>query len=531
MAKFIFVTGGVVSGLGKGITAASLGRLLKCRGLKVASQKLDPYVNVDPGTMSPLQHGEVFVTDDGTETDLDLGHYERFIDENLNKYSNLTTGKVYWNVLNKERQGAYLGQTVQIIPHITNEIKSYIYNLASSTEADVVITEIGGTTGDIESQPFLEAVRQISLEVGRENSLFIHVTLVPFLRGSDEHKSKPTQHSVKELQGMGINPNIIVLRCDEPLEPSIFHKISLFCNVKPDCVIENITLPCLYEAPLMLEQSNFSSVVCRELGIDAPAPELTEWSHMVKRIKTADKHVTIGLVGKYVQLHDAYLSVAEALRHAGYALGAEVDIHWIDSETITEANAEEILGALDGIIVPGGFGQRGINGMILAAKYAREHQVPYFGICLGMQIAVIEYARHVAGIADADSGEFNEICKNKVIDFMPGQSDEIDKGGTLRLGAYPCRIQPGTTMERCYGKQEISERHRHRYEFNNDYRETLTAAGLTLSGLSPDGRLVETVELTDRPFYVGVQYHPEFKSRPNNAHPLFKGFIQAALEH
>ena len=531
MTKYIFVTGGVVSGLGKGITAASLGRLLKTRGLKVAAQKLDPYINVDPGTMSPYQHGEVYVTEDGAETDLDLGHYERFIDEDLNKYSNLTTGKVYWNVLNKERRGEYLGSTVQVIPHITNEIKDFVYRVGKQTDADVVITEIGGTIGDIESQPFLEAVRQISLEVGRENSLFIHVTLVPFLRGSDEHKSKPTQHSVKELQGMGINPNIIVLRCDEPLEPSIFHKISLFCNVKPDCVIENITLPCLYEAPLMLEQSNFSSVVCRELGIDAPAPELTEWSHMVERIKTADKHVTIGLVGKYVQLHDAYLSVAEALRHAGYALGAEVDIHWIDSETITEANAEEILGALDGIIVPGGFGQRGINGMILAAKYAREHQVPYFGICLGMQIAVIEYARHVAGIADADSGEFNEICKNKVIDFMPGQSDEIDKGGTLRLGAYPCRIQPGTTMERCYGKQEISERHRHRYEFNNDYRETLTAAGLTLSGLSPDGRLVETVELTDRPFYVGVQYHPEFKSRPNNAHPLFKGFIQAALEH
>ncbi len=531
MTKYIFVTGGVVSGLGKGITAASLGRLLKTRGLKVAAQKLDPYINVDPGTMSPYQHGEVYVTEDGAETDLDLGHYERFIDEDLNKYSNLTTGKVYWNVLNKERRGEYLGSTVQVIPHITNEIKDFVYRVGKQTDADVVITEIGGTIGDIESQPFLEAVRQISLEVGRENSLFIHVTLVPFLRGSDEHKSKPTQHSVKELQGMGVSPDIIVLRCDEPLEDAIFRKISLFCNVKPDCVIENITLPCLYEAPLMLEQSNFSSVVCRELGIDAPAPELTEWAHMVERIKTADKHVTIGLVGKYVQLHDAYLSVAEALRHAGYALGAEVDIHWIDSETITEANAEETLGALDGIIVPGGFGQRGINGMILAAQYAREHQVPYFGICLGMQIAVIEYARHVAGIADADSGEFNEICKNKVIDFMPGQSDEIDKGGTLRLGAYPCIIQQGTTMERCYGKQEISERHRHRYEFNNDYREALTAAGLTLSGLSPDGRLVETVELTDRPFYVGVQYHPEFKSRPNNAHPLFKGFIQAALEH
>ena len=531
MTKYIFVTGGVVSGLGKGITAASLGRLLKARGLKVAAQKLDPYINVDPGTMSPYQHGEVYVTEDGAETDLDLGHYERFIDEDLNKYSNLTTGKVYWNVLNKERRGEYLGSTVQVIPHITNEIKEFVYRVGKQTDADVVITEIGGTIGDIESQPFLEAVRQISLEVGRENSLFIHVTLVPFLRGSDEHKSKPTQHSVKELQGMGINPNLIVLRCDEPLEPSIFQKIALFCNVKPDCVIENITLPCLYEAPLMLEKSNFSSVVCRELGLEAPAPELTGWEQMVERIKSADKHVTIGLVGKYVQLHDAYLSVAEALRHAGYALGAEVTIQWIDSETITEANAADILGGLDGIIVPGGFGQRGINGMILAAQYAREHGVPYFGICLGMQIAVIEYARHVAGIADADSGEFNEICKNKVIDFVPGQSDEIDKGGTLRLGAYPCEIQSGTTMERCYGKAEITERHRHRYEFNNAYRETLTSAGLTLSGLSPDGRLVETVELTDRSFYVGVQYHPEFKSRPNYPHPLFKGFIEAALRH
>ena len=546
MTKYIFVTGGVVSGLGKGITAASLGRLLKTRGLKVAAQKLDPYINVDPGTMSPYQHGEVYVTEDGAETDLDLGHYERFIDENLNRYSNLTTGKVYWNVLNKERRGEYLGSTVQVIPHITNEIKDFVYRVAKETDADVVITEIGGTIGDIESQPFIEAVRQISLEVGRENSLFIHVTLVPFLRGSDEHKSKPTQHSVKELQGMGINPNIIVLRCDEPLEDSIFKKISLFCNVKPDCVIENITLPCLYEAPLMLEKSNFSSVVCRELGIDAPAAELDEWSEMVNRIHARQKNTDIALVGKYVQLHDAYLSVAEALRHAGYALNSEVMIHWIDSETLNEENIAAVLGNMDGIIVPGGFGSRGIDGMILAAKFARENRIPYFGICLGMQIAVIEYARNVAGIADADSGEFNELCKHKVIDFMPGQSDSIDKGGTLRLGAYPCMIKsgtamercygkatiikPGTTMERCYGTHSISERHRHRYEFNNDYRDTLTAAGLTLSGLSPDGRLVETVELTDRPFHIGVQYHPEFKSRPKRAHPLFFGFVKAALE-
>ena len=531
MTKYIFVTGGVVSGLGKGITAASLGRLLKARGLKVAAQKLDPYINVDPGTMSPYQHGEVYVTEDGAETDLDLGHYERFIDEDLNKYSNLTTGKVYWNVLNKERRGEYLGSTVQVIPHITNEIKEFVYSVAKKTNADVVITEIGGTIGDIESQPFIEAVRQISLEIGRENSLFIHVTLVPYLRGSEEHKSKPTQHSVKELQGMGIHPNLIVLRCDEPLEASIFQKIALFCNVKPDCVIENITLPNLYEAPLMLEQSHFSEVVCRELGLNVPAPDLCEWTEMVGRSNKARSHcVQIGLVGKYVGLHDAYLSVAEALQHAGFYHNVHIDIHWIDSEQIREENAAELLSGLDGILVPGGFGSRGIEGMILAAQYAREHDLPYFGICLGMQIAVIEFARNVAGIADANSGEFDEQCKNKVIDFMPGQSDDIDKGGTLRLGAYPCRIQPGTTMERCYGTLSISERHRHRYEFNNDYREKLTACGLTLSGLSPDDRLVETVELTQRPFFVGVQYHPEFKSRPNRPHPLFKGFIGAAIQ-
>ena len=528
--KYIFVTGGVVSGLGKGITAASLGRLLKARGLKVAAQKLDPYINVDPGTMSPYQHGEVYVTEDGAETDLDLGHYERFIDEDLNKYSNLTTGKVYWNVLNKERHGEYLGSTVQVIPHITNEIKNFVYNVGKHSDADVVITEIGGTIGDIESQPFIEAVRQISLEVGRENSLFIHVTLVPYLHGSEEHKTKPTQHSVKELQGMGVNPNIIILRCDEPLEEAIFGKISLFCNVKKDCVIENITLPTLYEAPLMLEKSGFSSVVCRELGIDAPDPDLDNWAAMVERIKARPYTVHIGLVGKYVGLHDAYLSVAEALRHAGYTHNTHIKIHWIDSETLTDDGADGTLSGLDGIIVPGGFGSRGIEGMILAAQYAREHDVPYFGICLGMQIAVIEYARHAAGIADANSGEFDEQCKNKVIDFMPGQSEDVDKGGTLRLGAYPCVIAPGTTMERCYGKQTISERHRHRYEFNNDYRDVLRSHGLTLSGTSPDGLLVETVELTDRDFFVGVQYHPEFKSRPNKPHPLFLGFIGAALK-
>ena len=530
MAKYIFVTGGVVSGLGKGITAASLGRLLKARGLKVAAQKLDPYINVDPGTMSPYQHGEVYVTEDGAETDLDLGHYERFIDEDLNKYSNLTTGKVYSNVLSKERRGEYLGTTVQTIPHITDEIKRFIYRVGEQTGADIVITEIGGTIGDIESQPFIEAIRQVGHEVGQENSLYIHVTLVPFLKASGEHKSKPTQHSVKELQGLGISPDIIVLRCDEPItDESIFHKIAGFCNVKPDCVIENLTLSVLYEAPLYLERFGFSSIVCRELGIDAPAPDLREWETMVEQIKTRSHTVRIGLVGKYVQLHDAYLSVAEALRHAGFALGTKVDIDWIDSETITEDSCEGILGRLDGILVPGGFGHRGIEGMILAAQYAREHHLPYFGICLGMQIAVIEYARHVLKLKDANSGEFAPNCSNKIIDFMPGQSDEIDKGGTLRLGSYPCLIKPNTTMARCYGELRIDERHRHRYEFNNDYRQQLTKAGLTLSGLSPDGRLVETVELSDRPFYVGVQYHPEFKSRPNKAHPLFHGFIEAAL--
>ncbi len=530
MTKYIFVTGGVVSGLGKGITAASLGRLLKNRGLKVAAQKLDPYINVDPGTMSPYQHGEVFVTEDGAETDLDLGHYERFIDEDLNKYSNLTTGKVYWNVLNKERAGVYLGSTVQVIPHITNEIKDFIYRVGKQTDADVVITEIGGTIGDIESQPFIEAIRQVSLEAGRENSLFIHVCLVPYLAASGEHKSKPVQHSVKELQGMGVNPNIIVLRCDRPLEESIFEKVGLFCNVKKDCVIENVTLSSIYEAPLMLEQSGFSGVVCRELGLETKKPDMTEWAQMVESIKSRPYEVTIGLVGKYTQLHDAYLSVAEALKHAGFVYNAKVEIEWIDSEAIDEENVDEKLNGLDGIIVPGGFGNRGIEGMILAVQYAREHKVPYFGICLGMQVAVIEYARHVAGIPDANSGEFDTACENKIIDFMPGQSEEIDKGGTLRLGAYPCDIVPGTTMEKCYGQREISERHRHRYEVNNDYRAVLRESGLTLSGMSPDGVLVETVELSDYPFFVGVQFHPEFKSRPNRPHPLFRGFVGAAFD-
>lgn len=530
MTKYVFVTGGVVSGLGKGITAASLGRLLKARGLKVAAQKLDPYINVDPGTMSPYQHGEVYVTEDGAETDLDLGHYERFIDEDLNQYSNLTTGKVYEHVLAKERQGKYLGSTVQTIPHITEEIKSFIYAVGEKTNADVVITEIGGTTGDIESQPFLEAIRQVGREVGKENALYIHVTLVPYLRASGEHKSKPTQHSVNGLRGMGIQPDIIVLRSDEKIEDeSIFKKIASFCDVSPDCVIENTTLSVLYEAPLMLEKSGFSSVVCRELGLTTKEPDLTDWAEMVGRIKSRTKTVTIALVGKYVRLHDAYLSVAEALRHAGYSLGAKIEIKWIDSESLTEADYEETLSVADGIIVPGGFGDRGIEGMILAAKYARERGIPYFGICLGMQIAVIEFARNVLGYADANSREFDENSAHKVIDFVEGQSEGIDKGGTLRLGAYPCKIGENTTLERCYGKSLVFERHRHRYEFNNAYREEAEGAGLRLSGISPDGRLVEAVE-ADGEFYVGVQYHPEFKSRPNKPHPLFVGFVQASLK-
>ena len=531
MAKYIFVTGGVVSGLGKGITAASLGRLLKQRGLKVAAQKMDPYINVDPGTMSPFQHGEVYVTEDGAETDLDLGHYERFIDEDLNKYSNITTGKVYASVIAKERRGDYMGKTVQTIPHITDEIKKFIYNVGSHTDADVVITEIGGTVGDIEGRPFLEAARQVAIEQGRENTLFIHVTLVPYLKASGEHKSKPTQHSVKELQGMGISPDILVLRVDEPIEdPSIFDKIAAFCNVKRDCVIENRTLPILYEAPLALEDQGLSGIVCRELGLETPEPDLTEWKAMVEKIKGVDRCVEIGLVGKYMQLHDAYLSVAEALKTAGYMQGAKVNIHWIDSETVTEENVPEVLAGLDGILVPGGFGSRGIEGMICACRYAREKGLPYFGICLGMQIMVIEFARHVLGWEQANSGEFDPDGSCKVIDFMPDQNAEKDLGGTLRLGSYPCMVQPGTTFARCYKQPQIAERHRHRYEVNNEYRDALQQAGLTFGGLSPDGRLVEASELSDRSFFLGVQYHPEFKSRPTKAHPLFYGFIEAALK-
>lgn len=531
MAKYIFVTGGVVSGLGKGITAASLGRLLKARGLKVAAQKLDPYINVDPGTMSPFQHGEVFVTEDGAETDLDLGHYERFIDEDLNRFSNLTTGKVYWNILTNERAGAYLGETVQVIPHVTNEIKRFIYSVADTTHADVVITEIGGTIGDIESQPFLEAIRQVGHEVGPGNCLFIHVTLVPYLSGSDEHKSKPTQHSVKELQSSGITPDVIVIRVDRPVDESFKRKIGLFCNVKPDCVIENLTVETLYEAPVMLERSNFSEVVCRELQLDLPQPNLIEWNEMLERVKNSTHRVKVGLVGKYVKLHDAYLSVAEAMRHAGYENSAVVEIEWIDSETIDAKNVSEKLAGLDGIVLPGGFGVRGVEGMIQTAKFARENKIPYLGLCLGMQIAVIEYARNVAGLFGANSGEFDENSPHKVIDFMPDQYAGIQMGGTMRLGSYPCKVKEGTLLHRCYQQLLIHERHRHRYEFNNDYRDRLTSVGMALSGTSPDDRIIETIELPDHPFYIGVQFHPEFKSRPNRAHPLFKGFVAAALKN
>ncbi len=528
MCKFIFVTGGVVSGLGKGITAASLGRLLKERGLKVASQKLDPYINVDPGTMSPYQHGEVYVTEDGAETDLDLGHYERFIDEDLNRYSNLTTGKVYWNVLNKERRGEYLGKTVQVIPHITNEIKEFVYAAARHDQPDVLICEVGGTVGDIESQPFLEAIRQIGLEAGKGNALYVHVTLIPYLDCSKEHKSKPTQHSVKTLQGLGINPNILVLRCTRRLEKDIFSKLALFCNIKEDCIIENRTLPTLYEAPLMLEKQHFGDIVCRELGLNRPTPDLAAWHELVDKIKHLERTVTIGLVGKYVKLHDAYLSVAEALAHAGYHLGAKVKIKWIDSETVDGESVEKKLHGCDGIIVPGGFGSRGIEGMIVTTKYCREHDVPYLGICLGMQIAVIEYARNVCHLEGAHSREFDPKSPHKVIDFLPDQNDKTNKGGTLRLGRYPCHLVNGSKIAEQYGQEVIFERHRHRYEFNNDFRETLEKAGLHIGGTSPDGYIVETVE-TDNTYFVGVQFHPEFKSRPNRPHPLFLGLVKNAL--
>ena len=534
MTKYIFVTGGVVSGLGKGITAASLGRLLKNRGLKVAAQKLDPYMNVDPGTMSPLQHGEVYVTEDGAETDLDLGHYERFIDEDLNKFSNLTSGKVFWNVLQKERAGEYLGNTVQIIPHVTNEIKKFIYAVGNKTNADIVITEIGGTVGDIESQPFLEAIRQIGHEVGEDNRLYIHVTLVPYLASSGEHKSKPTQHSVKEMQGLGLFPDVIVLRSDMPIEDSIKSKIAMFCNVKPDCVIENKTLNSLYEVPLMLHQQHMDDIVCRILHIETPACDLRNWEQVVQKVETSmksEKQVEIAMVGKYTALHDAYLSVVESLHHAAFNNGVKLSIRWVESTDLTSLQqTKSSLKGVAGILVPGGFGDRGIEGMILACRYARENKIPYFGICLGMQIACIEFARDVLKWQDAHSSEFSSTTEHPVIDLMEDQKG-LQKGGTMRLGAYPCEIKPNSLLQHLYGCDLIQERHRHRYEFNSAFEKDFTAAGLVLSGKSPSGKLVEAIELKteEHPFFVAVQFHPEFKSRPTKPHPIFDGFIKAAM--
>ena len=527
--KYVFVTGGVVSGLGKGICAASLGRLLKQRGLRVKNQKFDPYLNVDPGTMSPYQHGEVFVTDDGAETDLDLGHYERFVDESLSGNSSVSAGRIYWNVLNRERQGGYLGGTVQIIPHVTDEIKSCIYAMEDE-DIDVLICEIGGTVGDIESQPFLEAIRQVAVEKGRQNVLFIHVPLIVQIPGSGELKSKPTQHSVKELLSVGIQPDILVCRTDAPITEDIRRKIALFCNVSPDCVIQNTTASTLYEAPLLLEKEGLSEAVCRGLSLECPEPDLAEWAAMVDRIKTAHKTVRIALVGKYVSLHDAYLSVAESLFHAGTANDAVVSIQWVDSEELTEDNVAEVLGGCQGILVPGGFGGRGIEGMILAAQYARENDVPYLGICLGMQIAVIEFARHVLGWQDASSSEFSADTKHPVIDLMPEQQGVTAKGGTMRLGKYPCVLAAGSKAYELYGEGLVFERHRHRYEVNNDFREEISSRGLIPVGLSPDGRLVELVENPACRWFVAAQFHPEFKSRPNKPQPLFRGFVKAALD-
>ena len=529
--KYIFVTGGVVSGLGKGITAASLGRLLKQRGLRVKVQKLDPYLNVDPGTMSPYQHGEVFVTDDGAETDLDLGHYERFIDENLTVHSSVSSGKVYWNVLNRERTGDYLGATVQIIPHITNEIKRNIYSL-DTPDTDVAIVEIGGTVGDIESQPFLESIRQIAAERGRHNVMFLHVSLIVSIPGTGELKSKPTQHSAQELLSLGIQPDVIICRSDAPVPRDILEKISLFCNIPVENAIPNLTAPVLYEVPLMLEREGLADVVVRRLGLICHMPDLTEWATMVHRAKHPQGSVEIALVGKYVALHDAYLSVAEALTHGGIENDVKVNIRWVDSETVTDGNAAELLDGADGVLVPGGFGSRGIEGKIAAVRWARESRVPFLGICLGMQMAVVEYARHMCGWADAHSSELDPATTHPVIDLMPDQRGVTAKGGTMRLGAYPCKVvSRGSRTYQAYGAEEISERHRHRYEFNNEYRDALTQAGLELAGLSPDGRLVEIVELPGHPWFVGVQFHPELKSRPNKAHPLFRAFIAAAKEN
>ena len=527
--KYVFVTGGVVSGLGKGITAASLGRLLKARGYKVTMQKFDPYINIDPGTMNPIQHGEVFVTDDGMETDLDLGHYERFIDESLDKNSNVTTGKVYWSVLQKERRGDYGGGTVQVIPHITNEIKGRFYRNFSDDDMRIAIIEVGGTVGDIESQPFLESIRQFQHEVGHDNAILIHVTLIPYLNASQEMKTKPTQASVKELQGMGIQPDIIVCRSEHPLDQQLKDKIALFCNVPNNHVLQNLDVEHLYEAPLALEKEKIADVVCECLHLDCPNPDLSDWKEMVNQLRNPKHEVTIALVGKCIQLHDAYLSVVEALKHGGIFINTTVNIKWIDSETVTDENVGELLSDVSGVLVPGGFGNRGIEGKIKAIAYARENQIPFLGLCLGMQLSIVEYARNVVGFNDAHSEELDPSTTHPVIALMPDQNGVEDIGGTLRLGSYPCVLDKTSKAYTLYGQETIHERHRHRYEVNNDYRNSLTEKGMKLSGISPDGRIVEMCELPEHPFFVATQAHPEFKSRPNRPHPLFKGCVEAAL--
>ncbi|AMX85048.1 CTP synthetase [Geobacillus subterraneus] len=530
MTKYIFVTGGVVSSLGKGITAASLGRLLKNRGLNVTIQKFDPYINVDPGTMSPYQHGEVFVTDDGAETDLDLGHYERFIDINLNKYSNVTTGKIYSAVIRKERRGDYLGGTVQVIPHITNEIKDRVFRAGKETNADVVITEIGGTVGDIESLPFLEAIRQIKSDVGRENVMYIHCTLVPYIKAAGEMKTKPTQHSVKELRSLGIQPNIIVVRTEMPMPQEMKDKIALFCDIDPKAVIESRDADTLYAVPLMLQEQKLDQIVCEHLRLNCRDADMTEWKALVEKVRNLSKTTKIALVGKYVELPDAYISVVEALRHAGYAFDTDIDIQWINAEHVTRDNVAELLKEADGILVPGGFGDRGVEGKIEAIRYAREQRVPFLGICLGMQLASIEFARHVVGLAGAHSAEFDPNTPHPIIDLLPEQKDVEDLGGTLRLGLYPCKLQEGTLAHAAYGDEVIYERHRHRYEFNNQYRHLMEEHGFVFSGTSPDGRLVEVIELKDHPWFVAAQFHPEFTSRPTRPQPLFREFVKASLK-
>lgn len=534
--KYIFVTGGVVSSLGKGITAASLGRLLKSRGYRVTIQKFDPYINIDPGTMSPYQHGEVFVTDDGAETDLDLGHYERFIDINLSKNSNTTTGKIYQSVINKERRGDYLGGTVQVIPHITNEIKERVFRVGQQDNADFVITEIGGTVGDIESLPFLEAIRQVKKDVGKNDVLYIHVTLVPYISAAGELKTKPTQHSVKELRSIGISPDIIVCRSEKPISKEMREKMAMFCDVDPEAVIQNLTARSIYEVPMLMEEQGLDTIVLRKLEMEDKPKDMQGWHDMVARIlKKYDKKVTIAVVGKYVALQDAYISITESLRHAAVANEAELDIHWVNAEEIEadDTDMAKVMAGVDGILVPGGFGNRGIEGKIKAIQYAREHKIPFFGICLGMQCAVIEFARHVCGMADANSSEFNQNSTHPVIDLMPEQIDVEDLGGTMRLGLYPCKVYPDTLTSKAYNAELIYERHRHRYEFNNAFREKIVGKGLVLGGTLPNGRLVEIVELpeSEHPWFLGAQFHPEFKSRPTNPHPLFREFVGAAVKH